>query len=141
MAQKMNDVMQMCCEVSASWKMKAAVKSSLKGGAVTGGTAVVGGLLLGPAGFVVGGAVGGLLGAWMTSGQFNPVPQILMELPPQEKQKLFSEISLILSSLDWKDVTQLMFLVKGDNALLQRVEAGIQSFVSNNLGAVVEYGD
>ncbi|KAK3528264.1 hypothetical protein QTP86_028497, partial [Hemibagrus guttatus] len=141
MEQKINDVVQMCCEVSASRKMKAAVKGSLKGGALAGGGAVFGGLLAGPAGIAVGAAVGGLMGAWMTSGQFKPVPQILMELPAQEKQKLYSEISVILGSLDWTDITQLMFTVRGNNTLLQRVEAGIQSFVNKTLGASVEYGD
>ncbi|XP_053085506.1 protein C19orf12 homolog [Pangasianodon hypophthalmus] len=141
MEQKINDVVKMCCEVSTTRKMKAAVKSSVKGGAMAGGSALVGGLLLGPAGIAVGGAVGGLLGAWMTSGQFKPVSQILLELPSRERQKLFSEISAILGSMDWTDVTQLMFMVRGDNTLLQRVEAGIQSFVRKNLGAVVEYGD
>lgn len=81
------------------------------------------------------------MGAWMTSGQFKPVPQILMELPAQEKQKLYMEISGILGSLDWTDVTQLMFMVQGNNTLLQKVETGIQSFVNKNLGASVEYGD
>lgn len=81
------------------------------------------------------------MGAWMTSGQFKPVPQILMELPAQEKQKLYVEISGILGSLDWTDVTQLMFMVRGNNTLLQKVEAGIQSFVNKNLSASAEYGD
>ncbi|XP_017314112.1 protein C19orf12 homolog [Ictalurus punctatus] len=140
MEQKINDVLQMCCEVSASQKMKAAVKGSLKGGAMAGGGAALGGLLLGPAGIAVGGAVGGFLG-WMTSGNFKPVPQILMELPPQERQKLYSDISGILGSLQWTDITQLMIMVRSNNTLLQGVTAGIQSFVSKNLGAAVEYGD
>ncbi|XP_027016004.1 protein C19orf12 homolog [Tachysurus fulvidraco] len=140
MEQKINDVVQMCCEVSASRDMKATVKGSLKGGAMAGGSAVVGSLLLGPVGLAVGAAAGGLV-AWMTSGQFKPVPQILMELPPQEKQKLYSEISVILGSLDWTDVTQLMFLVRGNKTMLQRVEAGIQSFVNNSLGAELKYGN
>ncbi|KAM9494261.1 protein C19orf12-like [Clarias gariepinus] len=139
MEQKISDVVQMCCDVSGTRKMKAAVKSSVKGGAVAGGSAAVGGLLLGPAGIAVGGAVGGLLGWWMTSGQFKPVPQILMELPSHERQQLYSDISAILGSLDWTDASQLMVLVRADNTLLQKVEAGIQSFVSKSLGAVVEY--
>ncbi|GAA6070887.1 protein C19orf12 homolog [Tachysurus ichikawai] len=140
MEQKINDVVQMCCEVSASWEMKAAVKGSLKGGAMAGGSAVMGGLLLGPAGLAVGAAAGGLV-AWLTSSQFKPVPQILMELPAQEKQKLYSEISVILGSLDWTDVSQLMFIVRGNNTLLQSLEAGIQSFVNKSLGAELKYGD
>lgn len=50
----MDDVMQLCCEVSASRKMKAAVKSSGKGAAAAGGGAFVGGMVGGPAGIAVG---------------------------------------------------------------------------------------
>lgn len=81
------------------------------------------------------------MGAWMTSGRFKPAPQILMELPFQDRQKLFSQISEILGCLSWTDVTHLLVMVRKDNNLLQRVEAGIQSYVSKSLGAVVEYGD
>ncbi|NXS64492.1 CS012 protein, partial [Brachypteracias leptosomus] len=59
----------------------------------------------------LGGALGGLLGAWMTSGQFRPVPQILLELPPAEQQKLYDEAIGILRHLDWTDVAQLIRLV------------------------------
>lgn len=54
MSHRVDDVMQLCCEVSASRKMKAAVKSSGKGAAAAGGGAFVGGMVGGPAGIAVG---------------------------------------------------------------------------------------
>jgi len=51
---RVDDIMQLCCEVSASRKMKAAVKSSGKGAAAAGGGAFVGGMVGGPAGIAVG---------------------------------------------------------------------------------------
>ncbi|XP_006887890.1 PREDICTED: protein C19orf12 homolog [Elephantulus edwardii] len=90
------DIMQLLCSVSEERKMKAAFKQSGKGALVTGAVAFVGGLVGGPPGLALGGAVGGLLGAWMTSGQFKPIPQIIMELPPAEQQKLFNEASAII---------------------------------------------
>lgn len=71
--------------------MKAAVKSSFRGGIVVITTAFAGGLVGGPLGIALGGALGGLLGTWMNSAKFKPVPQILMELPPAEQQKLYIE--------------------------------------------------
>ncbi|KAK3510222.1 hypothetical protein QTP70_030453 [Hemibagrus guttatus] len=115
---KLNDVMQMCCRVSSSRQMKAAVKNSGKGAVVAGGSAFLGGLLLGPAGIALGGAIGGLLGWGMTSGQFKPVPQIIMELPPQEQRKLYENVMEVLGSLDWTDVVQLIAMVMG-NARMQ----------------------
>ncbi|NXN20293.1 CS012 protein, partial [Indicator maculatus] len=69
----------------------------------------------------LGGALGGLLGGWMTAGQFRPVPQILMELPPSEQQKLYDEAVVILRNLDWTDVAQLTALVMGNANLQQKL--------------------
>lgn len=49
-----DDVLRLCCEISADKKIKAAFKSSAKGAAAAGGAAFLGGLLAGPAGLAVG---------------------------------------------------------------------------------------
>lgn len=54
MAPRIDDVMRLCCEISAQEEIKVAVKGSAKGAMVAGGTAFVGGLLGGPAGIAVG---------------------------------------------------------------------------------------
>lgn len=50
----MDDVMRLCCEISAHDEIKVAVKNSAKGAMVAGGTAFVGGLLGGPVGIAAG---------------------------------------------------------------------------------------
>lgn len=77
----------------------------------------------------------------MTSGQFRPLPQILMELPPQQQQKLYSDIKKVLGSLDWTDVAQLVALVMGNATLKQQVTAALLSYVTRELRAEVQYGD
>lgn len=54
MANRTDDIIKLCCEISSNKKIKAAFKNSAKGAAVAGGTAFVGGLLGGPAGIAVG---------------------------------------------------------------------------------------
>lgn len=137
----MDDVMRLACHLAAERKMKAAVKGSAKGAMVAGAAAFAGGLLGGPPGIAVGGVVGGLLGAWMTSGQFQPLPQIIMELPAVQRQKLCDEIFAIVRHLDWVDAAQLIALVMGNAALQQSVAAALVSFVSQQLKAEVQYGD
>ncbi|XP_025710012.1 protein C19orf12 homolog isoform X1 [Callorhinus ursinus] len=135
------DIMKLLCSISGERKMKAAVKHSGKGALVTGAVAFMGGLVGGPPGLAVGGAVGGLLGAWMTSGQFKPIPQIIMELPPAEQQKLFNEATAILRHLDWMDVVQLTTLVMGSEALKQQLLAMLVNYVTKELRAEVQYDD
>ncbi|XP_005002313.2 protein C19orf12 homolog isoform X1 [Cavia porcellus] len=135
----MNSIMKLLCTISQERKMKAAVKHSGKGALVTGAVAFVGGLVGGPPGLAVGGAVGGLLGAWMTSGQFKPVPQILMELPPSEQQKLFNEAMAIVRNLDWTDAVQLTTLVMGSEVLKEQLLAMLVNYVTQELRAEIRY--
>ncbi|XP_051835729.1 protein C19orf12 homolog isoform X2 [Antechinus flavipes] len=135
------DIMKLLCTISEERKMKAAFKHSGKGALVAGAVAFVGGLVGGPPGIAVGGTVGGLLGAWMTSGQFKPIPQIIMELPPIEQQKLFNEAFAIIRDLDWTDAVQLTALVMGNDALQQKLASVIVNYVSQTLRAEVQYGD
>ena len=88
-----------------------------------------------------GGLVGGLIGAWMTSGQFKPIPQILMELPPAEKQKLVNQVMAIIRHLDWTDAVQLTALVMSNQAMQQRLLAILTSYVTKELKAKICYGD
>ncbi|CAJ1048576.1 protein C19orf12 homolog [Xyrichtys novacula] len=141
MAPRIDDVMRLCCEISAHDQIKVAVKNSTKGAMVAGGTAFVGGMLGGPAGIAVGGAVGGLLGSWLTSGQFRPLPQILMELPPNQQQKIYNDVVAVLGNLDWTDAAQLIALVMGNATLQQQVTAAILSYVTKELRAEVRYRD
>uniref|UniRef100_A0A8C9UVP6 CS012 protein n=1 Tax=Spermophilus dauricus TaxID=99837 RepID=A0A8C9UVP6_SPEDA len=89
----------------------------------------------------LGGAVGGLLGAWMTSGQLKPVPQILMELPPAEQQKLFNEATAIIRHLDWTDAVQLTTLVMGSEALKHQLMAMLVNYITKELQAEIQYDD
>lgn len=54
MAPRMDDVMRLCCEISAHDQIKVAVRKATMGAMVAGGTAFVGGLLGGPPGIAVG---------------------------------------------------------------------------------------
>ncbi|XP_070254200.1 protein C19orf12 homolog isoform X2 [Myotis yumanensis] len=135
------EAMKLLCSLSEARKMKAAVKHSGRGALVTGAVAFVGGLVGGPPGLAVGGAVGGLLGAWMTSGQFKPVPQILMELPRAEQEKLLSQVTALVRHLEWTDAVQLTMLVMGSEALQERLLALLVGYVTKELQAEVQYGD
>lgn len=141
MAHRINDVMKLCCELSANQQIKSTVKGSGKGAAAAGGLAFAGGLIGGPLGIAVGGAVGGLLGCWMTSGQFQPLPQIIMELSPHQQQKLYDDVMLILGDIQWTDLAQLIALVMGNATLKQQLTAALLGYVTKELQAEVHYVD
>lgn len=137
----MDDVMKLCCELSANQQVKTTVKGSGKGAAAAGALAFAGGLVGGPLGIAVGGAAGGLLGCWLTSGQFKPLPQIIMELSPQEKQKLYDDLMEILGDIQWTDLAQLIALVMGNATLKQQLTAALLGYITKELQAEVHYVD
>uniref|UniRef100_A0A452RHM7 CS012 protein n=1 Tax=Ursus americanus TaxID=9643 RepID=A0A452RHM7_URSAM len=124
-----DDVMKLLCSVSGERKMKAAVKHSGKGALITGAVAFIGGLVGGPPGLAAGRAVGGLLDTWMTTGQFKPIPQIIMELPPDTKQKLYNEATAILRDLEWKDTVELTKQVMGNEFVKQQLLVTLVKFL------------
>uniref|UniRef100_UPI00398F8573 protein C19orf12 homolog n=1 Tax=Pristiophorus japonicus TaxID=55135 RepID=UPI00398F8573 len=136
-----DDVMRLVCHISEVEKMQVAVRCSAKGALVAGAIAFAGGLVGGPPGIAVGGAFGGLLGAWMMSGQFKPLPQIIMELPPNQQLMLSNDVHNIIRHLDWTDAVQLISLVMGNAVLKQQVLSAINSFFINQLNAEVRYSD
>ncbi|XP_067854061.1 protein C19orf12 homolog isoform X5 [Heptranchias perlo] len=88
-----------------------------------------------------GGVAGGLLGAWMTTGQFKPFPQIIMELTPNQQLKLSNDVHNIVRHLDWTDAVHLISLVMGNATLKQQVLSAIKLFVSGQLNAQVRHSD
>ncbi|XP_034542453.1 protein C19orf12 homolog isoform X2 [Notolabrus celidotus] len=141
MYHRMDDVMKLCCELSANQQIQTTVKGSGKGAAAAGGLAFAGGLVGGPLGIAVGGAVGGLLGCWLTSGQFKPLPQIIMELSPEQQQKLYSDLMVILGDIQWTDVAQLTALVMGNATLKQQLTGALLAYITKELQANVHYVD
>ncbi|RVE74913.1 hypothetical protein OJAV_G00026850 [Oryzias javanicus] len=144
MAPGVDDIIRLCCEISAHKKIKVAFKHPIKGVMVAGSSMILGGLVGGPVGMAVGGAVGGLLGRWTSRGQFQPLPQILMELSPSQKQKLCDEIRRVLGSSycwNWISTDYLIFRVMRDAELKQKVASALINHVTKELRVKVRYKD
>uniref|UniRef100_A0A7N5JB66 Uncharacterized protein n=1 Tax=Ailuropoda melanoleuca TaxID=9646 RepID=A0A7N5JB66_AILME len=124
-----DDVMRLLGSIAEERKMKAAVKHSGKGALITGAVAFIGGLVGGPPGIAAGGAVGGLLGASTTNGQRKPIPQMITELPPDKKQKLYNEATAILGDLEWMDPKELTKQVMDNETMKQQLLALLEKFL------------
>ncbi|NXI76120.1 CS012 protein, partial [Rhipidura dahli] len=137
---RIDDVMNLLVHVASTKGMKAAVTHSGRGALLTGASAFVGGLVAGPPGIAAGGVVGGLLG-WITSGDFKPVPQILMELPASERQKLCNEVMAVIKNLNWIDAAQLVALIMANSALKEKVVGVLINYLSKELRAQIKYAE
>ncbi|XP_042653315.1 protein C19orf12-like isoform X2 [Tyto alba] len=86
-----------------------------------------------------GGVFGGLIGARMTAPRFKPLPQILWELSPAEKQKFYSESIVILECLQWTDIDELTALVMGNAGLQEKLTILLTEYLSKELGIKIQY--
>lgn len=77
----------------------------------------------------------------MTSGQFKPLPQIIMELNPQQQQKLYDDLMAILGEIQWTDLAQLTALVMGNTTLKHQLTAALLGYITKELQAEVHYVD
>ena len=98
---------------------------AVKYAAVTGLCTLIG-AVIDPAGYLIGGAFGGLVAAWRTKGN---VPQIFGELPDEKKSKILNEFQGVVSKLRITDLSELEQLVDNseDNPLMQKlIDEGLQ---------------
>uniref|UniRef100_A0A8C1KBL1 CS012 protein n=1 Tax=Cyprinus carpio TaxID=7962 RepID=A0A8C1KBL1_CYPCA len=87
-----------------------------------------------------GGTLGSAVGWWMTRGQFRPLHQIIMEMSPQQREKLYSQIMENLKNLPWDNVHKLLQLVMSNPSLNKQVLDVLDSFAKKELRANVKHG-
>ena len=102
--------------------LKVTINESVKGGLITGTACTVGGLILGPVGLALGGAVGGFVAYILGDGKFKPVSNVIMyDMRDEDRQKLATAVRNIIADLDAADAVQLMVLINGNAALKGRI--------------------
>lgn len=114
--------------------MRVTLKSSAKGAAVAGSSSFVGGLLAGPIGLLIGGAVGGLIAYAMTNNQFKPVSHVILhDLTEREQEQLKQHIVDALSEFNPTDLIVIIPLLMGNAAAQKTVLATVVSFLTNEM--------
>jgi len=126
------EVIQALSILSEQSGLQATVGQSMKGGLITGGVASFTGLLFGPAGFAIGGTLGGILATFITKDQFVPVSQVIMDMEPRDKERLYMSMENFVTSLDATDAMQLVALMQGNEILKRNVIAALTTFMRDN---------
>ena len=100
-------------------QLKVTVRASGYGGVVAGVTTTIGGLIAGPAGLLVGGALGGVI-AYANAGDFKPVSKVVKEMNAHERQLLYNAMRDIVDNLAIDDYLVLLAFLSGGSGLLIR---------------------
>ena len=100
-------------------ELKVTMKNAAYGGVVAGVATTVGGLVAGPPGLLIGGALGGLL-AYGSAGNFKPVSQVIKDMNAHERQLLYDTMKDIIQQLKFDDYSALLAFVSGGQGLFIR---------------------
>uniref|UniRef100_A0A131XQZ0 Putative conserved plasma membrane protein n=1 Tax=Ixodes ricinus TaxID=34613 RepID=A0A131XQZ0_IXORI len=127
------ELLYFLCRLADDANLRVAVNNYLKGGLITGGSAIFGALLLGPLGFLVGGVLGGFTAFLATQDKFMPVSEIIDRMSEREKDELYKAINRAFSDVDIPDVAKLEALIYGNldmkemmiAALMDNIEKGM----------------
>ena len=114
------DVQRVLAILTEEDQLKVTVKNSAYGGLIAGIATTVGGLVAGPPGLLVGGAVGGAV-AYSTAGDFKPVSEIIRNLNAHDSQLLYESVREIVRNLDAVDyLTAMTFLASGPGLVVRQ---------------------
>eukprot|EP00092_Neocalanus_flemingeri_P026268 GFUD01028472.1.p1 GENE.GFUD01028472.1~~GFUD01028472.1.p1 ORF type:complete len:141 (-),score=54.69 GFUD01028472.1:213-635(-) len=133
-----NDIMELLRVLSEDRNLRVTVSESGKGALVTGGVAGLGGMVLGPMGLAIGGAVGGCLAAWMGQGKFKPLALVITEdMKEEQRQRMVTGVRAIVDNIDAGDAMTLIAMVQGNQMLKNRVVTEMVTFLSQQCNIYV----
>ena len=115
-------------------QLKVTVRASGYGGVVACVTTTIGGLIAGPAGLLVGGALGGVL-AYASAGDFKPVSDVIKEMTPLQRQLLYNAMRDIVDNLAIQDYMALLAFLNGGAGVLirQQLMARMGAFLRDQM--------
>ena len=132
------DIMEVVRVLSEDRNMVVTVKESGKGALVTGGVAGLGGLLLGPIGLALGGAVGGAMAAVWAGDKFRPLHKVITEeMTQHQRDRMVECLRNVLTNIEATDALALVAAVQGNQALKARLATEMVTFLSQQCNIYV----
>lgn len=133
-----DEIVNIISKLSDESGLKVTVTESVKGGVIAGAACTIGGVLLGPPGLAIGGAIGGCLAYVLGNGKFTPVSDVIKhDMRPEDRQELVRSVERITADLDAADAMHLLVLIQGNAALKGRVVTEVTNFFQNQLNMAI----
>ena len=135
---KYEDILKIITVLGDDENLRITVKQSAKGGLIAGFSCAVGGLIAGPPGLAVGGAVGGCLAAYVTGDSFKPLSTVILyEMEPIDQNALVQAVTNITQNIDAMDALELLAIIQGSNALKAKILSEVTTYCQRQLNTEV----
>ena len=111
----------------------------MKGGLIAGTACALGGMVAGPPGMAIGGALGGCAAAAFASSNMRPLSQVInSDMPVERKDELVDSVRSILTGVEVTDAMELIALVQGNTMLKARIAQEMVGFFTNQMNMNVQ---
>ncbi len=128
------DFIQVISIIGDESGLRVAVVESIKGGIVAGVSCAVGGILLGPPGLALGGAVGGALAYYSAKDGFKPVSAVIDgNLDEEKRDELAAKVREIASKADANDAQTLLAFVRANADIKAQLVQMLVAFLASKL--------
>lgn len=131
------DVMTLLSTLSKEENLRVTVKQSVRGGVIAGLTTAMGGIIAGPPGLAIGGGLGGTLAYYLTNNSFKPAAQVILDMPKDQQEILYTDAMKVLNKLDYTDLVTLTLLVQGDALIGKQLVGVVMNHLKTNLNMEV----
>ncbi|KAH8316027.1 hypothetical protein KR074_008994 [Drosophila pseudoananassae] len=123
--------------VAEKENIRVTVKESAQGAAICAASALIGGLLMGPRGLALGGAIGGLAACGLAQ-DFKSLADVISEdLSERERNELKEHVINAVTNITAVDVLQLGFLIMTNSNIQTLAMNAVKSFATNHLGHTI----
>uniref|UniRef100_A0A2L2Y8L2 Uncharacterized protein n=1 Tax=Parasteatoda tepidariorum TaxID=114398 RepID=A0A2L2Y8L2_PARTP len=124
-------------DLTQNQQVRNTVQGSVKGGLIVGGAATLGAICLGPVGLAVGGAVGGIGAAIAAKDTFRPLPEVVADMSPQDKQRLACRVERFVQDFNVTDIASLGVLIAGNERLRERLVGELIQYLTTEMQVAI----